>query len=185
MEAAIIHYFLNDPISDLCWDCEDDMEELIGAWYSLVRGGPWNHGEGLVWRIDRNGDGSAVSHFFGGAEWKGIASVETQHKIFGKLSSGQQGDWQEDTAFAYVGADFSDLLDTWTEAECRRIVAHFADGRVNLSDLFGGVHLTLVDPTSLRKGIVTDAGDEWIGSFQIPYHRLTMEMEEHGCTDSM
>jgi len=50
---------------------------------------------------------------------------------------GRKGDWAVDTAYAYVGADFSDLLDTWSEKSARRILEAFAAGKIQLSDLLG------------------------------------------------
>ena len=112
------------------------------------------HGKGLYWKVDPQdiSGGSAVSHFFGGAEWEGACELGDTAQDVWEWLSGRRGDWLEDTAYAYVVADFSDLLDTWTEAECRRIVSKFADGSVNLSDIFGGAR-----PDSNRKGFTPDA----------------------------
>ncbi len=64
-------------------------------------------------------------------------------ELFGAFNSspgdsnvGLKGDWIADTAYAYAGADFSDLMDR-SDAEVREMIEKFASGEVTLSDIFG------------------------------------------------
>ena len=146
-QLSLQDYLVADPEDDWCWDCEDDMEELIEAFYDFVSSddSPAYHGAGLTWGVHGGGDMSSVTHFFAGAAWEGFIEAgdfvqdifELTHLDVWPANWGLQGDWMEDTAYAYVGADFSDLFDRWSEAECRAIVKKFAWGEVKLSDILG------------------------------------------------
>jgi RHS repeat-associated protein len=132
------HYLANDPETDLCWDCEDDMEEIFEAFYKIFSDptGPHNHGAGINAGV-HTGDGSAVSHFFGGAAFQASFNAGALAQDTFEQIGGQAGDWQSDTAYGHAGAGFADHFDTWSEAECRRRVREFTTGLRSITGLLG------------------------------------------------
>ncbi len=132
------HYLENDPEDDLIWDAEDDMEEIIEAFYDIFSdsNSPYNHGAEIAAGI-HTGDGSGVTHFFAGAAYEGAFEFGDSAQDIFEWLGGQSGDWLSDTAYAYAGADFSDYFDTWTEAECRRRIKEFTSGKKTLTGLLG------------------------------------------------
>ena len=61
---------------------------------------------------------------------------DTAQDIF-EIIGEQTGDWLQDTAYAYAGADFSDYFDTWTESTCRDRIKKFILGEKTLTGLLG------------------------------------------------
>ena len=132
------HYLNHDPEDDLIWDAEDDMEEIIEAFYDIFSDvqSPYHHAHGIDAGI-HSGDGSALTHFFAGAAYEGAFELgDTAQDIF-EIIGGQGGDWLQDTAYAYAGADFSDYFDTWTESTCRDRIKKFISGEKTLTGLLG------------------------------------------------
>ena len=132
------HYLDHDPENDLIWDAEDDMEEIIEAFYDIFSDvqSPYHHANGIDAGI-HTGDGSALTHFFAGASFEGAYELgDTAQDIF-EIIGNQAGDWLKDTAYAYAGADFSDYFDTWTESTCRDRIKKFISGEETLTGLLG------------------------------------------------
>ena len=132
------YYLDHDPENDLIWDAEDDMEEIIEAFYDIFSDvqSPYHHANGIDAGI-HTGDGSALTHFFAGASFEGAFELgDTAQDIF-EIIGGQAGDWHQDTAYAYAGADFSDYFDTWTESTCRDRIKKFISGEKTLTGLLG------------------------------------------------
>ena len=130
-------YIRSDPDNDWKWDAEDDAEEMIEAFYDFISDPtlPTDHGATLTFG-GHTGDGSAVSHFFGGAAWEGFAEGGRPAQLaFESLTLFGSDAWS-DTGYAFAGAQFSDLLDT-SDARARGILEKFAAGKVKLSSLLG------------------------------------------------
>jgi RHS repeat-associated protein len=136
-------YLTIDPEDDCVWDCEDDMEEIIEAFFDIFSGyarypgrptyapNPFTWGPGNV----HNPSNGWAGHFFLGAAFEGAYELgDTAQNIY---ETPRSTDGYQDDAYAYSGSHLSDLLDT-SEEDCRRIIKMFANGSVTLSGLLGG-----------------------------------------------
>jgi len=145
---ALNHYLAHDPENDCVWDCEDDVEEIIEAFYNIFSSdGPFQHGQGINAGV-HTGDGSSVTHFFAGAEYEGAFELGERAQDIFEIIGRRGGDWLSDTAYAYTGADFSDYFDTFTEKECRKRVKEFTTGNKTITGLWGPT-----PPSNTKKGL--------------------------------
>ncbi len=144
--ASLKDYWDADPEGDWICDCEDDMEEIMQAFYEAfghdkINGEENSHyhrNDITVGGMLPQGTGFA-SHFFAGAEFEGAFEMgdtaQLVHEAIQLVTSSQGSDFGSDTAYAFMGADTSDLLDTFFETSCREIVKKFLSGEVKMSDL--------------------------------------------------
>jgi len=137
-------YLRQDPEDDSCWDCEDDMEEVIESLYEFFFSYARYPGRDgyidspITWGNNNvHGNGAWPGHFFLGAAWEGAIELgDTVQNVLESTITSSDDNYQDD-ACAYAGSHLSDLFDTWSEGECRRIVNMFASGSVSLSELLG------------------------------------------------
>ena len=126
-----------DPDDDLYGDCQDDMEDIFTALYDEIALA--HHGSSVQELFPKlRDDGSNLAHFLGGAAYEmsmGIINLGEIAQWSYEANDGFKGDWQRDTAVAYLGAYFADKFDT-SDCECKKMVKAFADGTIKFTDLF-------------------------------------------------
>ena len=143
--TVLKHYMFNDPASDWCWDCEDDMEEIFEAFYQAGKETTLNGKKFAFQGLPKNlaGRVDLTKHFFAGAAFAatgswilgtmaGIAQEikDAGAQVIGKHKTGADVD---DLVFTMIGSQYADHFDTWTESECRKRVQQYIDGKITLS----------------------------------------------------
>ena len=172
-QEVLREYMRRDPGNFLTCDCEDDMEDILWAFYKVLSA---NHGRQF---IDPNGaDSSCLSHFMGGAGFQAAANcgypMQILHEIGGEIGddglgaipSGGDGDAErlQDNACALVGAIFAERFDTWRNKTCRERVEIMLNGDLLISELISGDglesienHLDMLEWAGEKVGIMDEA----------------------------
>jgi len=127
---------LADPNNDWYGDCQDDMEDIFSALYDEISKA--HHGDNVQELFKGMDDGSNITHFFVGAAYEmstGIANRGEVAQWSFEAWGGFAGDWQRDTAAAYLGSYLANKFDT-SDCNCKKMVEAFSRGDIKLSDIF-------------------------------------------------
>jgi RHS repeat-associated protein len=159
-----------DPKSDFYGDCQDDMEDIFSALYGEIAAA--HHGDNVQELFPRRDDGSNLTHFLVGTSYEmslGVGNLGDIAQWLYESVGSFAGDWQRDTAVAYLGSYFADKFDT-SDCKCKKLVKAFADGRIKFTDMFFMNPRTFLpdQSTTKRRNAFVAVGKEHIDNIVNP-----------------